>query len=158
MHMKWRFALPVAVALAALVSTGCGNDDKDAGAQEEPAASSSPDSPENEAKKPDSVASPSNTNPPDDSGLSAIGGELDGTWVSGDISLTSKSAQVTYRSAETGECTGVATDRDIALTSCDALDMTDPNAFGAMNAVWSVKGDTVTVNWQNGTSQELTRQ
>jgi hypothetical protein len=161
MHKEWRFAVPLVAVLATLVVAGCGNDDKDAGAREESAAPSPPDAPENEAEKPDPATSPSDDNPPDggdDSGLPVIGGELEGTWVSGDTSLTSKSAQLTYHSAETGECTGVATDRDIALTTCDTLDMTDPNAFGAMNAVWSVNGDTVTVKWLNGESQELTRQ
>ncbi|MEO3763758.1 hypothetical protein [Streptomyces sp. B8F3] len=140
---------------------GCGDEDKDAGAEQDPAAPATLVPSKEGTKEPDPGTSPSDTSPPDggDVGdLPVIGGELEGTWAAGDTSLTSKSAQLTYRSAETGECTGVATDRDIALTSCDALDMADPNAFGAMNAVWSVKGDTVTVKWMNGKSQELTRQ
>ncbi|AZM45521.1 hypothetical protein DMB38_06475 [Streptomyces sp. WAC 06738] len=151
----------MAVLLATLASAGCGNDDEDAGAREEPAASSPLDSSKDEAGEPDAGTSPSDTSPPDgggDSGPGIIGGGLEGTWVSGDTTLTARTGQVTYQSAETGECTGVATDRDIALASCDALDMTDPNAFGAMNAVWSANGDTVTVKWHNGTTQELTRQ
>lgn len=165
MYRKWRFALPAAAVLTSLALAGCGDDDKDTGVQMEPTASSTPDGSADEPgtsapSEPSAVPSPSNANPPDggsDMDLS-IGGELEGTWVSGDTSLTSRSAQLTYRSAETGECTGVATDRDIALTSCDSLDMADPNAFGAMSAVWSVNGDRVTVKWLNGRSEELTRQ
>ncbi len=67
-------------------------------------------------------------------------------------------AQLTFTSPESGACSGIATDHDIALTTCELYDSADPNAYPVMNAAWAVNSDTLTLICLHGTSEEYARQ